>query len=224
MNHSSQYAPNKYYPIYTDNVRTDNEVTPPVIRFTDEVQLNVLPVNDPITNNDLITVDAFGTLYQSPISSIPVENIFDQQLNTDDRVKFENIELSNLIPLNPTIVSDIAANRYGQSAFTVDSFGSQEPQIQLISKIFPFPQGQALCFGCFYDTVGVLRASDQHCVLLYRPYQGTKSELILFMTSATQTIGTAVTSLTSRGIWEFGRTVISNNLLLLDVVQNDSLN
>ena len=69
MNHSSQYAPNKYYPIYTDNVRTDNEVEPPVIVFTDEIQLQELP-DDP-GNTHIVSTDAFGTLAKLPISSLP---------------------------------------------------------------------------------------------------------------------------------------------------------
>ena len=68
-NQTTQSSPGIPFKTNSLNIQTTDDNTIEIIDH--ELIIEVLPVNDPITNTNFITTDAFNRLHSSPISSLP---------------------------------------------------------------------------------------------------------------------------------------------------------
>jgi hypothetical protein len=147
------------------NIQTTGDNTIEIIDH--ELIIEKLPLNDPVTNNNMITTDAFNRLYNSPISSIPASNPFDQDLNSFNQPEFQKLGInmpitdgsSNLAVLKLRNTGSPNVTSWGcRTEYYLDGIGNDDRPYMSINLSRPIDQN--ITMGSYWNGVSWISSDD----------------------------------------------------------------
>ena len=161
------------------NIQTTGDNTIEIIDH--ELIIEVLPINDPITNTTFITTDAFNRLHNSPISAIPgslptIDFIASNIAAPDSLVSIDATNTLNKSQCFTNFAGDLttpgsadlggtAGGTYPTSTIKINSTHSQlstysdagDPQVNISTKTQFGSTSGALNIGCYEDESGIMK-------------------------------------------------------------------
>ena len=154
------------------------------------------------------------------VSSLPVENPFDQNLNTTDTAEFQKISIKNA-NFDPSVDTDMCINSTAVASLNLDASGSPYPYFTISDRVVN-GAGTSLGFGFYRGPNGVARASDTNFVEIAKAHGGNR----LFIAGSTvpQVPGTVLNNVASIATLGVDDIVIGVPLKMNSVVINNTQN
>jgi hypothetical protein len=175
---------------------------------------------DNLQNKLLVLNSTTDEVEYRDVSSLPVENPFDQNLNTTDTAEFQKISIKNA-NFDPSVDTDMCINSTAVASLNLDASGSPYPYFTISDRVVN-GAGTSLGFGFYRGPNGVARASDTNFVEIAKAHGGNR----LFIAGSTvpQVPGTVLNSVASIATLGVDDIVIGVPLKMNSVVINNTQN